>query len=503
MKWILAGLMLLAAPLAQAASVDSDFLSVPELGGSYDSDLVPDPALPPELTERLDRARALFLDGDFEAAEEIARSLTEAAPEAAAGWHLYGLILANQERYDAAIAALERAGELYTLNAEPFIVQGDILLFLGRIDEAQAAFEAAIARDPANWRGAEAAALLAESQGDPARAIELYRTALQTAPADRFLPRLRLTRLLTEAERADEAVAVMEAYLGGSPDEPRGLLALGSAQLAAGDLQAATATLERLVEVAPGSALAQMHLGKAQLLAGETEAAEAALLAARELDPDAPRVHFELGNYYGAVREYEASLDSYEAGIDLIDGSAQLLRGARMAAYRLERMETARDYAEQVVAAAGAGTAADYFWLGFLSEAAGDPDRAAEAYEAGLAQDPANWQIANNLAVVLTPRDPERAYEIANEAATRAPEATAVQATLGWAAFQAGRSAEARAIYESLAAREEPQPRHLYRLGVILIEEGDTAAGRSRLEAALARDPGFDGAEDARARLAE
>lgn len=457
--------------------------------------------LGPNLLAKFEAAQALLLDSKFTEAEPLVREVTEDAPNGPAGWHLLGLVLANQNRFDEALEALGTAGNLYTQTAEPFIVQGDILLALGRRDEAREAYRTAVGRDPANWRGAETAGVLAQEDGDTAEAEELLRIALQTAPRDRLFTRLRLAGALLDTERPGEAAKLLETFVSENPEDLQALAALGHANLAAGGPDDAVSAFQRAVDQLPENASLNLFLGQALLSAGNVVAAESAMLTAQRLEPDAPGVYLELGNLYGATRDYEQALEKYRTGIDLQADAPQLLRGARLAAYRLERREVALDYAQSVAAMQGA-TSQDFFWLGLLEQQTGNAAKAERAYEIALELDPSNWITANNLAVLITETDPTRALDLAASAEVLKPDSTDVQATLGWANYHAGNLSEAEAIYQNLVMLAEPKPHHIYRLGVIFLEQGKRSEGRSQLEAALALDSDFEGADDARARLA-
>jgi tetratricopeptide (TPR) repeat protein len=102
------------------------------------------PAQPGDSDQRsrqFQRAEALYLSGHLKEAEAAFEELTRAYPRDARVWLKYGNTLTKQGNYDGAAAAFQNAS---TLDA----TQGNAALNLGlvRLAQAQAAFDAALAR---------------------------------------------------------------------------------------------------------------------------------------------------------------------------------------------------------------------------------------------------------------------------------------------------------------------------------------------------------------------
>jgi tetratricopeptide (TPR) repeat protein len=136
---------------------------------------------------------------------------------------------ADSRRGSAARAAQPTAHELYRD---------------GRFGEAVAAYDASIARQPGDaelhyWRGR---AHLKEQQYDAALAD--FRRAIELQPAH-WDSHLNADWLLAQQQRWDEIVAMWDRYLRAKPDDARGYLERGGANLRRGDLAAARADVER------------------------------------------------------------------------------------------------------------------------------------------------------------------------------------------------------------------------------------------------------------------
>lgn len=500
-RLVLLFLLSLAAP-SGATTVDlEDLKSLP--AAPQDSA----GAVLPPLSEMLDSAAGealaealrLLRDEDYAGAEAAARPVTEAHPEAPEGWYVLGLALAGLHRDDEALAALDAAAARYAVNAEPLVMKGDLLLSLGRRDEAIAAWQAAAARDRGNWRAQERLAALAEAAGDREAALAHYETSLADGDALRVYPRLqaaRLSLLLGDPAKA-EALLDPVADAAEAPDELIDYLARAKAGL--DKVDEAAALFDRLIE---GATSARPYLSRAQLhlAGGDLAAAEALLQRAALAFPEDPAVMLEQGKVLGAAGRYDEALERFVAGLEKAPENAALLKSASLAEARLGRSAEAVAHARTLAALPGA-SGDDLVWLASLLEGAGQPEEAAGIYRDALARDPQNWVALNNLASLMSATAPDEAVALAEQAVALAPEVPTVQDTLGWAQLHAGRLDAAAATFEALRIANPDAALPLYRLGVVRQEQGRADEGRALLEQALALDPGFRYAEDARERL--
>ena len=154
-------------------------------------------------------------------ATELVPSDTE--PTAAAGLHQSaGEIASIVGRLDDALDHFQRAGRLDPVNPKHALYEGQILLQQHRQAEARRALQRVLAVDPNEAYAHASLAMIALEQDDHVQAIEHIEEARRIAPNDLNLrvqearvrrlcdqPRraLELLVLLTEQERAEEAVA--------------------------------------------------------------------------------------------------------------------------------------------------------------------------------------------------------------------------------------------------------------------------------------------------------
>nr|WP_238538220.1 tetratricopeptide repeat protein [Oceaniovalibus guishaninsula] len=448
------------------------------------------------------RAAELVGLGRSAEAEPLARRIVAAHPESAEGWHLLGMALANLDRGDEAIAALTKAAALYTQSAEPLVTIGELRLLQGNRDAAEAAWAEALARDPNQWRATENLALLAERDANVAKAIQLYEEARADAPPDRLFPSLRLAKLHLDRGEGDVAVAILDTATAGDPDSPEAWAALGHVNAAIGRPKDAAKAFAKARSLAPDAPELYLLQARAEAESGELDAATATLTAAAVRFPRRTPIVLDLGKMLAAQGRFGDALTVYRNALDDTPDEVELSRGASFAAYRSNDLPAARSHAEKV-ANDPAATDRDRLWLASVQEAAGDIDAAIETYSTLVDNNRGGWIAQNNLAVLLTESDPFRAVELARKAAAQVPDEVQVADTLGWASFHADDLVTARTMFDKVLAAKPDDATANYRLGRILMAQGETVAGPDRLRRALQLDPDAPFADEAEGLLAE
>ena len=172
---------------------------------------------------------------------------------------------------------------------------GKLLFERGRVDEAVAHFQQALALRPnaADVHANLASALL--EQGQVEEAIAHCQQALKTQP-DSAPAHNNLGNALFRKGRVNEAIAQFQRAAELQPDLASAHHNLGGALLQAGRVDEAIAQLQRALELQPSLAGAHMGLGNALLGKGQVTEALAHLQRAVELQPGLADAHYNLGN---------------------------------------------------------------------------------------------------------------------------------------------------------------------------------------------------------------
>lgn len=161
---------------------------------------------------------------------------------------------------DKALPLLEAITPQAPFAAEPFTMLADAHLALGHVDQAAEALASAAEINP---RFFAPLAELFERQNKWADAAAAYGQAVESARGGGRELRLRWASALLNVDGgAPKAIDVLKELLKSTPDDPRGLYLLSTAQRLSGDTKSAEATARQLIAVDPTnvpglSALAQ------------------------------------------------------------------------------------------------------------------------------------------------------------------------------------------------------------------------------------------------------
>jgi len=272
-----------------------------------------------DLTQR--NLAETFLDaGRLPQAEQVFRSLLERAPEDARAWGGLGRLLTRQQRYDEAIAAFERALELDpdysaarenlaqvyeaqgrgseelaaleeaaagSASAAPHVALADRYRALGRLDDAETAYRAALQADSTSADAWNGLGVLAATRGEGIEAIERYQRALELDP-ELALAHFNLANVLRAAGRTEEMVAHLERAVELEPTFIEALANLGLGLTMLGRTQEAEVCHRRRIELQPDDPAAYQHLAALLLGEGREKEAQHYFEQALRLDPEDP-----------------------------------------------------------------------------------------------------------------------------------------------------------------------------------------------------------------------
>lgn len=273
------------------------------------------------------------------------------------------------------IAGARAAAEAILAGAQSDAERGAAHLLLascceksGDVRTALANARTAIRYSPGDPVAQYAYAELQESAGDKTGAVASLKRAIAIEP--RFAPGLRyLGILLGESGDAQGAVDALERALAADPDHARAWNNLGNAQRSLGRLAEAERSFARALSLKPDYALAAANLAEVQRDQGEVVRAEATLREALARQRGAPFRPL-LVLLAGLLRE-RGSLDE----------SAQLYR--------------------QAIELAPREAASEWFNLGWILTARGEPHEARKAYGEARNVDPGDLRSLFGLHLTL------------------------------------------------------------------------------------------------------
>ena len=377
------------------------------------------------------------------------------------------------------------------------------------------------------------AAIAAKSPAEAERAFaEVARLTPRATAAQMQLARLRLAR-----GESGGAVTAAEAAAAQRPQDPNAAVLLAQTLRAHGNLDRAARELTRRIAETPNSAPLHLEMGWLLLQKGEAAAARASFHEALRSDADSIDARSGIiaadlaqGRVDAARTQVAAWQKSHpqDTRIHILAAKVELAsRNAALAEKILKEVITAdataveayellgRTYVslgktqeaiQQYEALAGrspSNASSARTMIGMLHEARQDRPAARAMYEQVVAADPRAGVAANNLAWIYAEEgkldEALRLAQVAQDVLRRRPEA---EDTLGWIYLQKGVPTQAIAAFERARDRAPQSPVYHYHAGLAYLKNGETERARDAFERALKLGSSFNGADDARAKLA-
>lgn len=153
-------------------------------------------------------------------------------------------------------------------------------------DDAKKRFDAVLRKDPKNSLAALALAEIAAASGATSEeVVKLIGNAVATNPID-VAPRLMLIDFHLVNNDFKQASSAAQSAVAALPDSPEILDALGRTQQAAGDLNQASTSFNKLAGLQPLSALPHVRLAGVHIAEKNKDAAGSSLRKALEIKPD-------------------------------------------------------------------------------------------------------------------------------------------------------------------------------------------------------------------------
>lgn len=204
----------------------------------------------PAAQSALERAVADFQAGRFAAVVEARERLPEEARERARLLYLVGEALLALDRFEDAERAFEGALAARPRAVPALVGRGRALTGLGRLDDAATALAAALEIEPGDLGARVASGELLLARGDLEGARVRLAEARAAAPDDALVARAWFEVLLRSGARA-EAAELAETLIERRPEHPLGDFLLALVMEQEGDDRSAQAQYQRALELDP------------------------------------------------------------------------------------------------------------------------------------------------------------------------------------------------------------------------------------------------------------
>ncbi|THF65525.1 PEP-CTERM system TPR-repeat protein PrsT [Pseudothauera nasutitermitis] len=280
------------------------------------------PASPAPLIEQ---AGAQLSMRDLAGAEQSLRRAIAVQPDAPLARARLAAVLADQQRFDDALAlAREMQGRaaLVTLGNE---IEGEVHMRRGEWEAALAAFRKAAGQAPRAELIAKQHAALSRA-GRGAEANRLAAEWLRAQPRDTVL-RVYLAEQALNAERLDEAAQRYREVLAITPENALVLNNLAWVAGRRGEKEA-VALAERALELSPGNPVVLDTLGMLQIERGQAEQGLANLNRAVSLAPALPQLRLNLAKAYLKLERRSDAVGTLDALLGQLPADSPVHREA-------------------------------------------------------------------------------------------------------------------------------------------------------------------------------
>jgi tetratricopeptide (TPR) repeat protein len=393
----------------------------------------------------------------FECANQAFREALKLDPSSAKLNYFLGLSLYSSHQAEGAIAPLQQSIQSDAKAIQPRILLATVFVGLGRKDDAETQWKAALQIDPTSTDALDGMATLLTDGGNPMAAVAL----LKPAQRDEDL-NIDLARAYGQAGMLDEAAVTVKDALAADPSSLRLTNALATVYVNQHRYQDAATLLHDFVQQYPDDLDAQVFYLRALVLNSNTTEARP---LAKKLLAALPH-NFDVLLQNGML---ERQAGDYTAARDHLRETVALQPQSYDALYNL-------------------GAA-----LAHLNDAAGAKEQLEKAIALDSSQAEAHFQLASVLRTLSDTQGAQeqlKVYQQLNRASEARSEAN-TKSQLAAQKLAAGDAQQAISLYRDAIAATPDDALLNYKLAVALDKAGDFADERRALEQAVKLDPTF------------
>jgi len=270
---------------------------------------------------------------------------------------------------------------------------------VGRLTEANDAYQQALAVNPNHPDALHLLGMIAHQIGDHSLAVELIGMAISISPSSSNYY-CNLGTVLQAQGKFDQAIASFRQALALDSNNAVIHYNLGHALQLQGQLQAAVASYRAAIALSPEQVEAYSNLGHTLRELGELDQAVESYRQAVLLAPAFAEMHFNLGTALNAQGKFDAAIDSYRQAIALSANYAQAycnLGAALLAQKRFD--EAVASYQQAIAINPDFGDA--YYNLGNAFQAQDKLEEAIASYRRALELQPDLVEVYCNLGNAL------------------------------------------------------------------------------------------------------
>ncbi len=467
-----------------------------------------------------------------QAREVLTKAAAERAGFSAARVRLAAIAYADKNATEAHRLLEEVLGK-NPKDVQALLTKSRLLRLEGNPREALTSAQAAAAAAPESAPAVYERALVELSLSQYEEGVKSLRDVIRLNPRA-VDARVQLASTLLRQRDAAAALPVAEDALRNAPENPAARLVLARAQMASGNVNAASATLGALQKQYPDAGIVWSQLGALNVMQRNNAGARAAFERALQLQPgqyqalqgltlldiaegkgDAARGRIEalvakapgdLGYQQIAAKVYVAQRDFAKAEsllrAMLARDSTNLETYGLLGQVYLMQNKTEQALKEyDALSKQQPGAVGPHTVVAMLLQSMDRLDEAQQRYERVIQLDRQAPVAANNLAWLYAERggNLDVALQLAQTARRILPNQPAVADTLGWVYYKKQQYDLAIRELQDAVEKDPDNPEYQYHLGAAYAAAGDVTKARTALQKAVARP--FAASEDARRAL--
>jgi tetratricopeptide (TPR) repeat protein len=425
-------------------------------------------------------------------------------PNNRAAFLLKGQLLSVEKKLDAALGFLKQAVTADpSRSAEPNIAIARIYVSKGQLENAQDIYKDVLTRDPRSVTAQLGLAQLYAARGEFGSAAELARGAVSANPSN-AAARLTLARTLIASGDIAGAEREIRLLHDSLPPTAAVEIQLGALFLARNERANAKAAFAKALTLGPDSPEALAGLIGVDLTSNNRAAAIERLEARLREAPNDKNVQFLAAHLYYSLKDFDRSAAALRRTIalDASNLSAYAMLGGIYGAQ--SKLDDARQQFQNWATQQPRSVAA-HTMLALLFEKEERPADARKAYEKILEIDPKAAIAANNLAFhyAETGGNLDVALQLAQTAQSQVPNEPEFNDTVGWVYYKQDNTDLAVRFFRRAIDRDAKNPQFHYHLGLAHAKQGEDSKAIAAMKQALALNPTFDHAADAKKALSE
>lgn len=413
-------------------------------------------------------------------------------------------------------------------NVEARYLNGQLLLWDGKNDEAVAEFRTVIAEKPQFIPGYLLLSRAHIANNQPELAMNVLKKALDINPDALDIHR-PMAALYVRMKDYDAAEGSLRSILTANPDDLRTIMELGDLFMMSGEFAKAEQKYKEIIEKAPLHPLAYLKAGRLHIQQNNWQAAEEVIKKGFTLNPDTPallsaliEIYLHQGKEDAAIAagkeevsrrpdspigytllgQIYANLQRYQDAEEMLKKAIELEPAWQTPYNSLVQLYIQQGKQEQAITEleamklAAPDNLTTYLSLAILYERTGQYDKARTSYEQLIEKKPDSWVAANNLAFFLSQHsrnqeDLDKALMLAKEANNLRPDNEFVLDTLGMVHFRRGEYDKAMSFLDKALEKSPDKAVINYHAALILHKIGRVNDACEKLDKALFGDDDF------------